>query len=158
MGLLSEACNLETTPCLGGCASVPSCLPSPVLLFSCQWHYKMLKRFLRGGIVPLFWDCVCGDAQAQRGCDSTPASTVLASAQFARAARVVVRCPSSSASSGSETASSRLKASAELSHLKCQRRRLWGRRPRARGRKKERGRGGKGHKQEDDTLKKNQWK
>lgn len=33
-----------------------------------------------------FWDCVCGDAQAQRGGDSTTASVVPASAQFARAA------------------------------------------------------------------------
>lgn len=150
MGLLSEVHNLGTTPCLGGCASVPSCLPSPVLLFSCQWHYKMCQRFLADAgwerKSSLFWDCVCGIAQAQQGCDSIPASAVLASAQFARAAEVVVRCPSSSASLGSETASSRLKVGAELSHLKCRRKQLWGRQPKAWGRKKERGRGGKGHK------------
>lgn len=36
MQLLSEMHNLETTPCLGGYASVLSCLPSAVLLFSCN--------------------------------------------------------------------------------------------------------------------------
>ena len=78
---------------------------------------------------------------------------MLASAQFARAAQVVVRCPSS-ASLGSETASFCLKVSAELSHLKCQRKQLWDRQPKARGKKKERDRGGGGHKEEDDMLKK----
>lgn len=150
MELLLEVHNLETTPCLGCCASVQSCLPSPVLLFSCNattGHASISLLALGGRGRAAYSGTVFVEMHRHSGVVIPP---LLQQCPLVHSLhvllQVVVCCPSSSASLRSETASSLLKVSAELSHLKCRGKQLWDRQPKACWRKKEWGRGGKVHK------------